>query len=47
MTTKELAKKNYDRGIWSKDMLKALVRKATTTFTAADYEEITGETFAE
>ncbi|MPM22553.1 hypothetical protein SDC9_69010 [bioreactor metagenome] len=47
MTTKELAKKNYDRGLWSKDMLKALVRKGTVSFTAVDYEEITGETYAE
>ena len=46
MTTKELAKKNYDRGLWSMDMLKALVSKSTLSFSAADYEEITGETFA-
>ncbi|HWP80339.1 MAG TPA: XkdX family protein [Candidatus Acidoferrum sp.] len=47
MTTKELAKKNYDRGLWSTEMLAALVRKATVSFAPADYEELTGEAYAE
>jgi hypothetical protein len=46
MTTKELAKKNYDRGLWSREMLKALVAKTALSFTAADFEEITGEAYA-
>lgn len=39
-----LAKKNYDRGMWSKAMLQMLV--ARDRLTAAEYEEITGEVYA-
>lgn len=46
MTTKELAKKNYARGLWTKDMLKALVKKSGASFSAEDYLEITGESCA-
>lgn len=46
MTTKALAKKNYDRGLWSIDMLRALVGKTSVSFTAADFEEITGVAYA-
>lgn len=40
MTTKEMALKNYSRGLWTDDMLAKLVAKGKIS--AADYEEITG-----
>lgn len=45
MTTKETAKMNYDKGLWTTDHLAALVRKERVSFTAADYEEITGQPY--
>lgn len=38
-----IAKKNYDAGLWDKDMLKALVRKRKLTQT--EYKNITGEDY--
>lgn len=43
MTTKEMAQKNYDRGLWTKEMIAALVKKGALT--ADDYKEITGEDY--
>lgn len=43
MTTKDLAKKNYDRGLWTKEMIAALVKKGALY--ADDYKEITGEDY--
>ena len=40
MTTKEMAFKNYSRGLWTDDMLAKLVAKGKIS--ASDYEEITG-----
>lgn len=40
MTAKELAQKNYARGLWTIDMIGNLVSKGKITPT--DYEEITG-----
>lgn len=40
----ETIKSNYDRGLWSKAMVKTAVRKGVIT--AAEYEEITGEPYA-
>ena len=37
-------KKNYDRGLWSKAMVKMAVRKGVIT--AEEYKEITGEKYA-
>lgn len=37
-------KKNYERGLWSKAMVRMAVRKGVIT--AAQYEEITGEVYA-
>lgn len=37
-------KKNYDRGLWSKAMVKIAVRKGVIS--AAEYETITGEAYA-
>lgn len=37
-------KKNYDRGLWNKAMVKMAVRKGIIT--AAQYMEITGEAYA-
>ena len=37
----ETVKKNYDRRLWSKAMVKAAVRKGVIT--AEQYQEITGE----
>lgn len=39
MSIKDLAKKNYDRGLWTVEMLSALVEKGKLT--EADYLEIT------
>lgn len=36
-------KKNYDRGLWSKTMVKMAVRKGVIT--KEQYEEITGEVY--
>ena len=43
MKTRDLAKKNYDRGLWTDDMLANLVSKGKIS--ATDYEEITGESY--
>ena len=37
-------KYNYDRGLWSKSMVKTAVRKGVIT--AAEYEEIVGEPYS-
>lgn len=39
----ETIKVNYDRGLWSKAMVKLAVRKGVIS--AAEYEEITGEVY--
>lgn len=39
----ELIKKNYDRGLWTKAMVKMAVRKGIIS--AAQYEAITGEKY--
>lgn len=39
MSIKDMAKKNYDRGLWTVEMLAALVDKGKLT--EADYREIT------
>lgn len=44
MTLKDMAKKNYDRGLWTTEMLAALVKKEKLS--AADYEEITGRIYS-
>lgn len=41
MNVFELAKKNYNRGLWTKEMLAALVTKELLT--REQYEEITGD----
>lgn len=38
-----LIKKNYDRGLWTKAMVKTAVRKGIIS--AAQYEEITSEKY--
>lgn len=40
----ETVKKNFDRGLWSKAMVKMAVRKGIIT--AVQYKEITGEEYA-
>lgn len=40
----ETIKRNFDRGLWSKGMVKTAVRKGVIT--AAQYEEITGEVYS-
>lgn len=45
MTNFEMALKNYDRGLWTDDMLVKLVGKGKIT--SAQYEEITGEAYPE
>lgn len=40
----ELIKKNYERGLWSKAMVKMAVRKGVIT--KEQYKEITGEVYA-
>lgn len=45
MTTKEMAQKNYIRGLWTDEMVKRLVVKGKIT--SADYEEITGGLYPE
>jgi uncharacterized XkdX family phage protein len=39
----ETIKKNYDKGLWTKPMVKTAVRKGVIT--AAEYKKITGETY--
>lgn len=43
MTNFNLAKKNYERGLWSMEMLSTLVKKGKLT--AEQYKEITGADF--
>ncbi len=45
MTNFDLAKKNYDRGLWTDDMLSRLV--ANRKLTSAEYERITGKPYAD
>ena len=45
MTTKDIAKKNFDRGLWSVEMLVKLVNKGKLTST--EYEEIVGSEYIE
>ena len=45
MTTKDIAKKNFDRGLWSVEMLVKLVNKGKQTST--EYEEIVGSAYKE
>lgn len=40
----DIAKRNYDRGLWTNDMISKLVEKGKLT--AEEYLEITGEPFA-
>lgn len=40
----ETIKRNYERGLWSKSMVKMAVRKGIVT--KAQYAEITGEQYA-
>lgn len=39
----ETIKKNYERGLWSKSMVKMAVRKGIIT--KEEYQEITGEAY--
>lgn len=43
MTIKEMAKKNFDRGLWTIEMLHRLVEVGKLL--AQDYQEITGEEY--
>ena len=43
MTTKEMAKKNYERGLWTKEMIATLVAKGALS--EEDYKEIVGENY--
>lgn len=43
MTTFELAKKNYERGLWTDTMIHKLVEKGKLT--SAEYFEIVGKEF--
>ena len=40
----EIIKKNYERGLWTKQMVAVAVKKCVIT--AEQYEEITGEEYA-
>ena len=40
----EMIKKNYDRGLWNKQMVAVAVTKGVIT--AEQYEEITGDLYA-
>lgn len=40
MTIKDMAKRNYDRGLWTVEMLSALVEKGKLT--QSEYDEIIG-----
>lgn len=39
----ETIKRNYDRGLWNKVMVKSAIKKGVITI--AQYEEITGEAY--
>lgn len=39
----EIVKRNYDRGLWSKNQVKVCVKKGVIT--AAQYKEIIGEDY--
>ena len=41
----EIIKRNYERGLWSKAMVKVAVQKGVIT--AEQYEAITGEEYTE
>ena len=41
--TFEIIKKNYDRGLWNKQMVAVAVTKGVIT--AEEYEQITGEPY--
>lgn len=43
MTNMEMAKKNFERGLWTEDMLKRLVEKEKIS--AQDFKEITGKDY--
>ena len=45
MTTTEMAKKNYEKGLWTIEMLDRLVEVGKLT--AIEFKEITGEDFIE
>lgn len=40
----DVIKKNYDKGLWSRQMVKVAVKKGIIT--AEQYKEITGERYA-
>lgn len=40
----EIIKRNYERGLWSKQMVRMAVRKGVIT--AEQYHEITGEAYS-
>ena len=40
----EMIKRNYDRGLWNKQMVALAVKKGVIS--AAQYQEITGEAYA-
>ena len=40
----EMIKQNYDRGLWSKAMVKVAVKKGVIT--PEEYQQITGEAYA-
>lgn len=46
MDAYDLARKNYPK-LWTKEMLKALVKKTSINLTPEQYEEITGEEYTE
>ena len=41
----EIIKKNYERGLWTKQMVAVAIKKGVIT--AEQYEEITGEEYVE
>lgn len=43
MTNKEIAQKNFTRGLWTVEMLNSLVQK--NKLTAGEFEEITGQPY--
>lgn len=45
MTVKEMARKNYERGLWTIEMLDRLVEVGRLT--AEEFKEITGQDFIE
>lgn len=40
-----MVKRNYDKGLWSIEMVRSLVGVPKTGITAAEYEQITGDPF--